>query len=326
MDSHRNELIELIERKIITPDILEEAVYHAKLLPNSQRWFVFLNKLSLWIGCIALALSMIFFVAYNWAEFGKFAKFALVEGCLVLSVVAYLILKNDTLLKQGAIIFSSILVGVLLALFGQTYQTGADPWQLFFVWAGLITPWAITARLAVLWLMIIGLLNVSFTLYCDVNTNPLSVIFNTSIDLLWGLFLLNLVSFSLWHIASEKLSWLKNTWAMRLIALISGSLITLLAIMSAFEGNGTSNAAFPVWGLCMGGGYWLYRRKNYDLFMLAGGCLSSILVITTLCANLLFSHDGEFGAFLILAILVIGLGAGAAWWLSSVQKEVENEQ
>jgi len=30
---------------------------------------------------------------------------------------------------------STILVGVLLALVGQTYQTGADTWQLFFYWA-----------------------------------------------------------------------------------------------------------------------------------------------------------------------------------------------
>jgi len=87
-----------------------------------------------------------------------------------------------------------------------------------------------------------------------------------------------------------------------------------------------SNAALPVWLLCLGGGYWMYRRKTIDLFMLAVGCLSSILVIVTLCGNLLFRNDGEFGAFLLLAMLVIGLGASAAWWLNAVQKEVEHEQ
>jgi uncharacterized membrane protein len=122
MDSHRNELISLIKNKIITADVLEEVVEHAKLLPNSQRWLTFLNQLCFWVGCIALGLSMVFFIAYNWTAFGKFYKFSLVEISLVLSVSAYIFLKKDSMLSLSAITLASILVGVFLALFGQTYQ------------------------------------------------------------------------------------------------------------------------------------------------------------------------------------------------------------
>jgi uncharacterized membrane protein len=37
-------------------------------------------------------------------------------------------------------------LGVLLALFGQTYQTGVDPWETFFNWALLMLPWTLPAR------------------------------------------------------------------------------------------------------------------------------------------------------------------------------------
>lgn len=321
MDSHRNELITLIEHQKITADILDEAVEQANIMPNSQRWLTFLSQLCLWVGCITLGLSMVFFIAYNWTAFGKFAKFSLVEISLVLSVATYLLLKKDSLIRLSVITLASILVGVLLALFGQTYQTGADPWQLFLIWACLITPWAVTARFSVLWLMIIGLLNVSFSLYCDVNANPLSVIFSHKISALWGLFVINVISLITWQLVSEKVTWLQDNWSTRFIAVIAGSIITTLAMMSAIEVDVVNNLALPVWALCLGSGYWVYRRQQVDLFMLAGGCLSGILVIVTLCGSLIFRSGGDFGAFFILALLVISLGAGAAWWLNTVQKE-----
>jgi uncharacterized membrane protein len=42
-------------------------------------------------------------------------------------------------------------IGALFAYFGQTYQTGADPWQLFAVWALLALPLCLAARSDVLW-------------------------------------------------------------------------------------------------------------------------------------------------------------------------------
>ena len=42
-------------------------------------------------------------------------------------------------------------IGALFAYFGQTYQTGADPWQLFALWAVLALPLCLGARSDVLW-------------------------------------------------------------------------------------------------------------------------------------------------------------------------------
>ncbi|MCL1477646.1 MAG: DUF2157 domain-containing protein [Marinobacter sp.] len=64
-----------------------------------------------------------------------------------------------------ALLSTGLLLGGLLALFGQTYQTGADPWQLFFVWMLLLTPFALIGRFAPLWVLWAVLVNLALTLY-----------------------------------------------------------------------------------------------------------------------------------------------------------------
>ena len=48
---------------------------------------------------------------------------------------------------------AAVAVGALLAVFGQTYQTGADPFELFLTWALLIVPWTLAARFEPLYLL-----------------------------------------------------------------------------------------------------------------------------------------------------------------------------
>jgi uncharacterized membrane protein len=322
MDSHRNELINLIENNLVTDENLDEAVTLANIIPNSSRWLTFLNQLFLWTGSIALGLSMLFFIAFNWLEFGRFAKFALVEVSLAGAIISYLILKKESLLAKASITVAAIFVGVLLALFGQTYQTGADPWQLFFIWACLILPWTMTARFSVLWLISVILINVAFILYIDAH-NRLFFLRYVQDVILWGLFAINFVSLIVWQLASVKCKWLDDGFSMRFITVTVAILITILAIISVSEGNMLSNLAVPMWAICMGLGYWLYRRRSVELFILAIGCLSGIMLIATLFINLLFNGSEIISAFLLLALIIVGLGACSAWWLNSVQKSTK---
>ena len=55
----------------------------------------------------------------------------------------------------------SVLVGALLAVYGQVYQTGADAWQLFAGWAALIAGWAVAGRFVPLWMLVAVLTNVA---------------------------------------------------------------------------------------------------------------------------------------------------------------------
>lgn len=57
--------------------------------------------------------------------------------------------------------------------------------------------------------------------------------------------------------------------------------------------------------------------------MLACGCLSGITVIVAFLARHMLK-DLHAGALLVLALVVIGLGAGAAYWLKTVHQEIQS--
>jgi len=78
---------------------------------------------------------------------------------------------------------------------------------------------------------------------------------------------------------------------------------------------------FPglVWVIWLGAFFFVYRKIKPDLFMLAGGCLSGIVVLVTFMARLML-EDFEAGGFLFLSLLVIGLGTGSAVWLRNVHR------
>ncbi len=322
MESFRGELVNLIEHNAVSQEHIDDVVDISNIMPTQSAWVTFINNLFLWIGCVALGFSFIYFLAHNWSQIGRFAKFALVETALVLSILVYLKTQISSVSSSAALTFSTILLGALMALFGQTYQTGADPWQLFFNWALLMTPWALISRFTTIWLLWLGLLNLSIILYCDAHSNPLSLLFGSKVSVLWALFTFNTLSFVAWHKLSQSCLWMQKEWAIRLIALAVGISITSLALFAILDNRITDNVALPVWGLFLASFYLFYRKLQVNLFMLAGGCLSGIVVTVALLAEAILPQ-GEPAAYLLVSIIVIGLGVGAAFWLKKVQMEAQ---
>jgi uncharacterized membrane protein len=322
MESSRGELVNLIEHNAVRQEYIDDVVDFSNIKPTQKAWVTLINNLFLWIGCVALGFSFIYFLAHNWSQIGRFAKFALVETALVLSILVYLKTQISSMSRSAALTFSTILLGALMALFGQTYQTGADPWQLFFNWALLMTPWTLISRFTTIWLLWLGLLNLSIMLYCDVHSNPLSLLFGSKVSVLWALFTFNTLSFVAWYKLSQSCLWMQKEWAIRLIALAVGISITSLALFAILNNRITDNLALPVWVLFLASFYLFYRKLQVNLFMLAGGCLSGIVVTVALLAEAML-HQGEPAAYLLVSIIVIGLGVGAAFWLKKVQMEAQ---
>jgi len=90
-----------------------------------------------------IGFGLILWIAANWDDLGKVTKFALVGGTLLAGALAAML--RPALRIPGTLI-SFAATGGLFALFGQTYQSGADPWQLFALWAVLGLPLALAAR------------------------------------------------------------------------------------------------------------------------------------------------------------------------------------
>jgi len=289
----------------------------AGVLPAARDWRAFLDALLLWSGAVALAASVVFVVAYNWNDLGKFAKFELVQLLLIAAVLGYWRLGPDRATGKASLLVASILLGALLALFGQTYQTGADTWELFANWAALMAPWVLIGRFASLWMFWIAIANVAIVFYFQVFPGLIGIFFSTERQI-WTLFAFNTAALVGWELAARRVAWLDERWAPRLLTIASGTTVTLLMLQTIFDWQEASNAAligYPVWLACA---YGAYRVLMCDLLVLAGGCLSVIVVVTAVLAKNLLDSGAEAGGFLFIAIVVIAMAAASGWWLKQV--------
>lgn len=105
------------------------------------------------LGAAGLAAGMLGFgvmlwVAANWGELPRVARFGLLQALLAASLLG----AWSRQAWRGAFALLALLtLGGLLALFGQTYPTGADAWQLFALWAALALPLCLGARSELVW-------------------------------------------------------------------------------------------------------------------------------------------------------------------------------
>jgi uncharacterized membrane protein len=316
--SDRHSILVWSEQGAITDT--HAALGAAGVLPATRDWRTFLDRLLLWSGAVALVAGVVFFVAYNWNDLGKFAKFGLVGLLIVAAVLGYWRLGVDRAAGKASLLVASILLGALLALFGQTYQTGADTWELFANWAALMAPWVLVGRFAGLWMLWIMVANVAIVLYFQVFPSFFGIAFSTERQV-WALFAFNTAVLVGWELAARRVSWLDERWAPRLLAITSGAAVTLLMVYTIYDWRDTSGAAliaYPAWIACA---YGAYRARMRDLFVLSGGCLSVIVVVTAFLARHMLDGRSEAAGFLLIAIVVIGLAAASGAWLKQVASE-----
>jgi len=289
-------------------------------LPGKSDWRGFIDRLLLWAGAVLLAVGVIFFFAYNWSELSRVARLGLAQLLLFIAVAGCGWFGTEQPIGKALLFVSAILTGVLLALFGQTYQTGADTYELFMTWAVLILPWTIVGRLPALWMLLIALVNTAITLYFMIFPGFFGLIFSTEKEL-WLLFVFNTATLALWELFSRRVEWLRERWAPRLLGFSSGGLITTLAMFAIFDHRheyvAVTAIAYPLW---LGAIYVCYRHRILDLFLLAGGVLSIVIVVASLLAKAM-EHIHGGGGLLFIGLIVVGLSALGGMWLKKIGQE-----
>lgn len=320
LKSQRSQILEWAEQGAISPPNTWSALKAAGVIPSDPDWRTFIDRLLLVLGALCLALSLVFFIAYNWTDMGRWFRFSLVQTAVLLSVLAYWKIGANSLAGKLALLVACLALGVLLAYFGQTYQTGADTWQLFASWAVLMLPWALLGRFAPLWLLLLALLNLSLMLYFQVWQGIFWLYFGAE-GMAWTLFLLNGAAWAAWEWASPRVTWMAARWWVRLIACGAGASITF-AVLDAIWDEAT-------FGMASWLGYtaWLavvvriYRRRIADLFILAGACLTLIVTVTSQAGHVLIDLSTWGLEFLVLNFLVVAMAAASAVWLKKVHEE-----
>jgi uncharacterized membrane protein len=323
MSDTRTEVLEWIARGRIPADSLTTVLRVAGLQPTRKDWQLFFSQLTLWLGVIFCAVAVIFFFAYNWQAMGLFAKFGLVEVLIVASLVFYWRIDATGVIAQASLLFASLLVGALLALVGQTYQTGADTYELFAVWAMAILPWVLVSRFAALWLFCLVLINAAIVLYYQTFGGLFGIAFDSN-SVVWTLFILDTVALCCWEIAAYYgVDWLRGGSSTRILAIVSGILITMLATAAILDfdereyGKITALIVYPVWLVVA---YSVYRHLLKDVFVLSGAVLSIIIFISVWLSDVML-ENGDGGAFLFIGFVIIILSAAGGYWLKAVANE-----
>ena len=322
--SPRNQILQWVEQGCVPPLNTKDAFAATGLLPDRTRWLSFIDAVLLWSGAIATAVGIIFFFAYNWQALGTYAKFGLVEVLIAMTIAVYWRFGNERVEGKAALFAASLLVGALMALFGQTYQTGADTFELFATWAAAILPWVIVARWPALWLLFLFLVNLAAFLYSQAFPRWFGLLFWDLAQNLWLLFILNSLGLVVWEFAvARRISWLQPRWAPRIIGLASGCGITGLAFIRIIDERIFSKpAAMLCYILWLTAVYLYYRCRKHDLFFLAGWVLSLIVIATaTLSRILLDTFHGDEGSLLFIGLSVIGMSALGAMWLKRIARE-----
>ena len=142
-------------------------------------WQRYLNLLFLLLTVGFLTSGVITLIAANLDYFSDLAKIYGLQTLLVVTVVLgiYCFIresrrqaKEKLKWKTYSLFFVvSVLIGALFALVGQTYQTGADVWQLFAVWTLCQLPFLLLFPNVASALLFAATANVAFYLFNEQN-------------------------------------------------------------------------------------------------------------------------------------------------------------
>src|SRR5687768_14611683 len=215
------------------------------------------------LGVGQFLAGVVFFFAYNWNDLSDIAKFAVIEVALAIAVGGAVLVGLDRVFGQMLLIAASVLTGVLLAVIGQVYQTGADVFELFAAWGVLILPWTIISRHPVHWLLWLVVAEIAFVLYGDQVLVPIQKMPGELISVIVGATIALALAAREWAV-HRGMAWLAAHW-IRLVLLFA-AMAALFApaagqviAVDTFRSGPTCIAAFLLAALVASTVYWRVR-------------------------------------------------------------------
>ncbi len=325
--SARDSVFDAIARGWIAPEDAGRALEHVGGVVTGGQWRRLGLAFLLGAGLLALACGITFFIAWNWDDLGRFAKLGGVSLALVAALAARLLARPDSALRSAIIPVLLLLIGVLFGLVGQIYQSGADRWELFALWALVGLPMVAGARTILGWLPWLALLNTAITLWAGTRGLALAFLWTDQLAVYWIIAAVNIAFGALvaaGFVRCERPSW---TLALKRVAfVVAGACVTALALAAIFGDTDYAVPSFVAWAGFLAALYYLYRRRSVDLPLLAGlalsGCVVTISVVIRVLAEVM--DDFDFGLGLFIALLVLGLATVSGRWLMAVQRSTRS--
>jgi uncharacterized membrane protein len=292
---------------------LKRNVYNDK-----EAWQKFLRLFFVSIGVGFMVSGVIFFFAYNWADLHKFIKIALTEALLIITTSLVLLSKIKANIRNIILTGAAGLVGVLFAVLGQIYQTGANAYDFFLAWTVFISLWVIVSNFTPLWLLYLILINTTFIFYSEQVVKDWSGVFVSTL-----LFIINasVVITAVFLSKYKKLVSIDN-WFLNTVAIASVACATI----------GITNGIFSTYQLALvvlilitlavfALGIWEGLRSKNG-FYLAVIPFSLIVIVSALLIKI---SDGAT-TFLIVSLFIVASVTFVIKNLIDLQKKWTNEK
>ncbi len=287
--------------------------------PNSLTQL--LSRGLLVVAALLLGLGLIFWIAANWQLQTRSFKLGLVQAALLACVLAAVFLPKA---RTAALLAATLVLGGLLALIGQTYQTGADAWQLFAAWAALTLLWTIAQRSDALWTLWVLIAALGLTFWTARggwrwHTNFAD---QAIVILAWAA----LVAVPL---VVAQLKWMQalGRWSLRVaagLALFSWCSQAVMAVFEDFRGE-----SYGIVALCMALiallGLLAWRSKWRDFACLALAALALNVVILAPFVRAIGFWRIEIGSWGLLSLISLACLGATASWLLRVQRKWHQE-
>lgn len=264
------------------------------------------------LAAVLIGLGLIFWIAAHWDTLGRFGRFAVLQA-------AVLAMGLGTLWRPAWRAALALLVllctGALFAHFGQTYQTGADPWQLFALWAVLTLPLALATRSDLVWSPWVLVLFVAISLWIQALTGHRWRVEpdDLAVHLVgWAVALATLLGIG----APARRLTGAGIWSLRTAATLAVTVITATALGGLFS---RSIGTHYVFGLIVLVAMALafVPARSFDVFALSAAALGvNTLIVAGLGRLLLEDARGDPIGRLFL------LGAAAAVLLAASVKAI----
>jgi len=323
--ANRRIIEELSSHRLISTDARE---YGLRLLYPSQNWGLWVSRMLLVLGISLILSGIVYFFAFNWTKITAGMKLGSIQVSMLGCLGASYFYGLQRLSGKVLLLSSSVLVGVFLAVFGQIYQTGADAYNLFMIWALLTLPWVIISEFAALWVIWLVISNIFLDLYWTQAALPereTEMMIFSYLALFNGLFL-GLRE----YFFTKGVHWLGEPWT-RMVLVVHILYFALIPTIALIQDPSRATHSI-VFGALLSAVihaafYIIYRFKLPDMRALAATILSGCIILESVIFKALtevFSHSDSI-MYLLMGGITLGVFTLAIIKLRVIAKEMEEK-
>lgn len=257
------------------------------------------------LGAALAGTGVIFWIAANWDQLGRAGHFALLQGLFV-AACAGAWWRRGARVALGLV--ALLTIGALFAYFGQTYQTGADAWQLFALWAALALPLCLAARSDIVWTPWSVVAMTAIVLWQHAHSHHHEWSFQAQLSIDLGAWCVALLLTALLSPLGRAYTG-AGPWSLRTSLSLAIGLIGVAALSVLFEHESKPEYWIGLLTLLALTAIFSGSARYYDIYCLSALSLAVMTLIVGAMGEVLFRgsrHDGS-GRFLLLAIVTASL-------------------